>query len=79
MLTTKSSLSAITSSFLRMQEIEKREREKEKFRGNIVYQISFLVIGSLLHPLFSIVYYFLVSSSQLFTWFRVAFLLLGFQ
>ena len=55
MLTTKSSLSAITSSFLRMQEIEKREREKEKFRGNIVYQISFLVIGSLLHPLFSIV------------------------
>lgn len=46
MLTTKSSLSAITSSFLRMQEIEKREREKEKFRGNIVYQISFLVIGS---------------------------------
>lgn len=79
MLTTKSSLSAITSSFLRMQEIEKREREKEKFRGNIVYQISFLVFGSLLHPLFSIVYYFLVSSSQLFTWFRVACLLLGFQ
>ena len=45
MLTTKSSLSAITSSFLRMQEIEKREREKEKFRGNIVYQISFLLVA----------------------------------